>query len=113
MVNSTIGHARGGSVNKDGDITLNSRDLCYWLMGFFEIADVENMGLTSKQVDIIKRHLALVFKHEIDPSFGDEKHLQELDKVHQGTISIDTTSPKPINIDTTFPKYDPNRKLMC
>ena len=57
---------------------MTSRDLVYWLQGFFEISG--DTSLTPKQVDIIKNHLAMVFVHEIDPSFGDK--LPELQEVH-------------------------------
>jgi hypothetical protein len=62
---------------------MQSRDFAYWLQGFFEIVDPKNVNkpaLSSEQVDIIRRHLALVFKHEIDPSFGSDQ--DELNKIH-------------------------------
>ena len=42
-------------------------------------------NLSSTQVNIIKKHLGLVFKHEIDPSMGDDKHQEELNKIHHST----------------------------
>lgn len=59
---------------------MTSRDFAYWLQGFFEIAKPE--ALTTEQTKMIKAHLNLVFKHEIDPSFGDQKHQDELNKIH-------------------------------
>ncbi|MCH9735824.1 MAG: hypothetical protein K0U78_14940 [Actinomycetia bacterium] len=44
---------------------MNSIDFCFWLQGHFEISGSEQ--LTEKQVKVIKNHLNLVFKHEIDP----------------------------------------------
>lgn len=41
---------------------MEPRDFVYWLQGFFEIS--ESTDLTPKQVQIIKDHLALVFKKE-------------------------------------------------
>lgn len=38
---------------------MNSQEFCYWLQGFFELTDAQD--LTPAQVDMIKRHLALVF----------------------------------------------------
>ena len=32
-------------------------------------------GLSAGQVEVIKRHLALVFKHEIEPSGAEEKKI--------------------------------------
>lgn len=77
---------------------MTSRDFCFWLQGFFEIAHCgpqppEPYGghvLNSAQVEIVKRHLALVFKHEIDPSMGPEPHQQALDAAH-----TPPTPPKP------------------
>jgi len=70
---------------------MTSRDFCYWLQGFFEIdgeapapAGKELPGLTERQVECIRRHLALVFKHEIDPSAGPPAHQAELDHIHDG-----------------------------
>jgi hypothetical protein len=43
---------------------MNSVDFCFWLQGYFEIS---NSGVVSpSQVECIKNHLNLVFKHEID-----------------------------------------------
>lgn len=47
---------------------MTSRDFCYWLQGVFEVANPK--VLDEVQVELIKRHLSLVFLHEIDPSFG-------------------------------------------
>jgi len=44
---------------------MNTIDFCFWLQGYFEISDTDE--LTIDQVRAIKRHLSLVFKHEIDP----------------------------------------------
>ena len=59
---------------------MTSRDFAYWLQGFFEISDPISIG--EKETEMIKKHLALVFKHEIDPSMGDEKHQNELNSIH-------------------------------
>ncbi len=68
---------------------MTSRDFAYWLQGFFEVSEVTEIN--QKQTDQIKKHLNLVFKHEIDPSMGDEKHQQELNKIHNPPNSF--TSP--------------------
>lgn len=44
---------------------MNSIDFCYWLQGYFEISG--QTTITEKQAEVIKNHLNLVFKHEIDP----------------------------------------------
>lgn len=46
-------------------------------------ASVKLMELNTGQVELVKRHLALVFKHEIDPSLGGNP--SELQAVHDGT----------------------------
>jgi hypothetical protein len=62
---------------------MTSRDFCYWLQGFFELstASGENtMLLTEDRIELIKNHLAMVFVHEIDPSFGEDN--TKLNKIH-------------------------------
>ena len=59
---------------------MTSRDFTFWLQGFFEVANPVSIG--SKETELIKRHLNLVFKHEIDPAMGDEKHQQVLNEIH-------------------------------
>lgn len=61
---------------------MTSRDFAYFMQGIFEIAQLQELNQT--QTELVKRHLALVFKHEIDPSMGDEKHQEELNKIHSG-----------------------------
>lgn len=78
---------------------MRSRDFCYWLQGYFEIAEGETekrIGLTSKQIDMIKAHLNLVFKHEIDPSMGNEQHQAELNHIHSSdpNIQVDNQTPR-------------------
>lgn len=60
---------------------MTSRDFCFWLQGFFEISN--NNQITEQQTHVIREHLALVFKHEIDPSMGNVKHQEELNNMHQ------------------------------
>ena len=59
---------------------MTSRDFAYWLQGFFEISNAT--FISPEQTKMIKKHLNLVFKHEIYPSMGDEKHQQELNAFH-------------------------------
>ena len=73
---------------------MTSRDFCFWLQGYFEIG-AGDMGnpLNGQQVDAIRRHLALVFKHEIAPAANGEKkdaetitraaQLAALDRAHK------------------------------
>ena len=61
---------------------MTSRDFAYWLQGFFEIGgNIES--LDKKQTEMVKKHLALVFFHEIDPSYTkDKKKQKEMNKIH-------------------------------
>ena len=61
---------------------MTSRDFTFWLQGFFELT--ESNQLTERQVQLIKQHLNLVFIHDIDPSMGDEQHQEKLNAIHNG-----------------------------
>jgi hypothetical protein len=71
---------------------MTARDFCFWLQGYFEVAHLHTprsaeVGLSTEQVRCIERHLALVFKHDIDPSQGDAAHQQELQQIHGGDFT--------------------------
>lgn len=59
---------------------MTSRDFCFWLQGFFEVSGVGT--LNGEQADVVKRHLSLVFKHEIDPAMGGPEKQKALDSLH-------------------------------
>ncbi len=40
--------------------------------------------MNAEQVTMVKKHLGLVFAHEIDPSMGDKKEQDKLNKIHGG-----------------------------
>ena len=63
---------------------MTSRDFCYWLQGYFEISgDKTRLApISVEAAEVIKNHLAMVFKHEIDPSHGNTAHQQALDQLH-------------------------------
>jgi hypothetical protein len=69
---------------------MTSRDFCYWLQGYFEIEGNQprppeyGASLNSEQIKTIRNHLNMVFKHEIDPSFGPKAVQEALAKAHQG-----------------------------
>lgn len=65
---------------------MTSRDFCYWLQGLFELQNPKS--LDENQTDLVRRHLALVFKHEIDPSYGDRNHQRELEQIHHGSNPV-------------------------
>jgi hypothetical protein len=60
-----------------GVYKMTSVEFCYWLQGCFEI-NPPNSGFTAEQTEIIKRHLHLVFKHEIDASYPDQDALNAI-----------------------------------
>lgn len=64
---------------------MTSRDFCFWLQGFFELSNEKY--LSEAQTNTIKKHLAMVFIHEIDPSMPNPK----LDKIHAAEINPTTT----------------------
>lgn len=62
---------------------MTSRDFAYWLQGFFEVSRIET--LTKDQTQIIKNHLNLVFKHDIDSQYKPGDGTQE---VHDGNSHL-------------------------
>lgn len=74
---------------------MTSRDFCYWLQGYFEIRGEPVEAMEPRQVEMIKRHLALVFKHEIDPSQGSAEHQVELNAIHSPPVKPPPLSPVP------------------
>jgi hypothetical protein len=61
---------------------MKAESFAYWLQGLFELANPKT--LDEYQTEMIKRHLNLVFKHDIDPSMGSPEHQAELNKIHNG-----------------------------
>ncbi len=61
---------------------MTSRDFCYWLQGFIELTPKGR--LDAQQMESVRKHLAMVFKHEIDPSMGAPEKQIALDAIHQG-----------------------------
>jgi hypothetical protein len=58
---------------------MTSRDFCYWLQGYFEVAQPDL--LNKDKIELIQKHLNLVFVHEIDPSFPKEQQ-DKLNQIH-------------------------------
>lgn len=87
---------------------MTSRDFAYWLQGFFEITDANSiqppaMSLAPDQVTMIKRHLAMVFIHDIDPSMGGPEQQEKLNEAHSGTPPRpELPSRPPFSHDTTI-----------
>jgi hypothetical protein len=71
---------------------MTSRDFCYWLQGYFEVNDAaadanHNINIDKPQIECIRKHLAMVFKHEIDPSMGSKEHQAALSQLHETRIN--------------------------
>lgn len=87
---------------------MRPEEFCYWLQGYFELTE-EDGGMSAKQVEKVKNHLALVFAHVIDPSYtegmpeGVGKIWQEvLDSIHE------KGAPKPKSpVDGDLPNASP------
>lgn len=60
---------------------MTSREFCYWVQGLLELGEPQT--LTAKQVAILKKHLNMVFFHEIDPSYEGKEELLE---IHNGNV---------------------------
>lgn len=60
---------------------MKATEFCYWLQGLFELGSP--VQLDARQTDLIKRHLAMVFLHDIDPSYPEEEQAG-LDAAHSG-----------------------------
>lgn len=100
---------------------MTSRDFAYFLQGFFELSNPK--FLTVDQLELIKKHLALVFKHEIDPTAGNKEHQDDLNRIHNTPMppsflphvispacpvlyNPPPTSPGPTDINITIPYID-------
>ncbi len=46
---------------------MKATEFCYWLQGMFELARPEE--LNAETTATIKKHLDMVFIHDIDPSY--------------------------------------------
>lgn len=80
---------------------MTARDFAYFLQGLFEIG--KPTALDAEQTDLIRRHLAMVFIHEIDPSMGPKEHQEKLNEAHAGAPSLSVEKPSPL--------YGPPEKL--
>lgn len=69
---------------------MTSNDFCNWLRGYLELT--EQKEITAKQVECIQKHLSMVFKYEIDPSYGDEDMQNALNDIHNPHSHIDPGS---------------------
>lgn len=87
---------------------MTSRDFCYWLQGFFEVSAATE--LSAEQAELVKRHLNMVFKHEIDPSMGDAAHQADLRRIHDGGES---EKPEPKELHVHHHHDRGSERIMC
>lgn len=71
---------------------MTSRDFCFWLQGYFEVATPS--AIPADQTELIKKHLNLVFLHEIDPSHGDKAAQEKLNQEHSKPPAWGGSPPK-------------------
>lgn len=69
---------------------MKAENFCYWLQGKLEL-DGEPTAWTKEQVACVAAHLALVFKHDIDPKAGGAEVQEALNQMHAGSASIAAT----------------------
>lgn len=60
---------------------MNATEFCYWLQGLFELA--EPTELNAEQTDMIRKHLAMAFLHDIDKRPSSEEQ-EKLNNLHSG-----------------------------
>lgn len=76
---------------------MTSENFVFWLQGLFELGDPKE--LNEKQTELIRRHLALVFIHEIDPSQGNEEHQAKLNEAHTPPASTSEKKPSKVSVN--------------
>lgn len=92
---------------------MNATDFCYWLQGFFELASQsgsqEPITLSRQQVEVIRRHLNLVFAHDIDPKAGPPEYQAMLQQIHNGDAPLNFVE------EETPPSYESTRpeRIRC
>lgn len=79
---------------------MKATDFAYWLQGVFELGDIKSFD--EKQTAIIKRHLAMVFYHDIDPSAGKSEQ-DDLSKLHESGSLI---SKQPASFKNKHQNFD-------
>ncbi len=65
---------------------MKATEFCYWLQGLFELSNPQELSIL--QTTLIKRHLALVFKHDIDPQAGPPEYQATLQAIHDGNDNL-------------------------
>jgi hypothetical protein len=68
---------------------MNPIHFCYWLQGYFEVST--ETALTHDQMEVIKKHLRMVFYQHIDPTSPEEKQ-EGLSQIHNPSNSLQNIS---------------------
>lgn len=88
---------------------MNSRDFAFWLQGIFELGEVTSFN--EKQTEMIRRHLSLVFIHEIDPSMSADPEVQaKLNEAHDGSSPAVVPAPVYVPKPTPWGRKDPTAR---
>ncbi len=90
---------------------MTSRDFVYWLQGFFELS--KPTELNAEQTLAIRNHLAMVFVHEIDPSFPEQEKLREVHNEPDGNAKVTAPLPRSIPVDLGPPYSSRDIKYNC
>jgi len=60
---------------------MTPQDFAYWLQGFFELSDTEN--LSPSQISAIREHLALVFDKKTPDNAKMKEYVEEIENLKQ------------------------------
>jgi len=61
---------------------MTSKQFIYFLQGYLEMADPKT--ISEKELKKIKGHLQLAFRDDIDKSYVDKEHQDNLSAAHEG-----------------------------
>jgi len=61
---------------------MTSTTFIYFLQGYLEVANPKT--ISEKEFKLIKGHLQLAFRDDIDKSYGDKEHQAKLTAAHKG-----------------------------
>ena len=69
-------------------------------MGWYELKETidHREGATPETMEMIKRHLDLVFKHDLDPKAGPPEYQAELNHIHNGPNATITNDPDGVTL---------------
>jgi hypothetical protein len=96
--------------------SMQSRDFCFWLQGFFELGGGDR-PITAEQAVLIRRHLDLVFLHEIDQPLRIDQRLpiemREKPAPVPNPVAPPRPAPEPDRDPLPEPPYPPSPPPRC